>query len=112
MIYHGKRGVRKNLSKAFKYFQEAASDIARTDADSAYNLALMKMKGQGSAVDVKGAVEVQSSKSLHFTSLHFKILREFFTSIYFNFRKSDYFSLHFILLYFTEEKISLHFTLK
>ena len=57
MIYHGKRGVRKNLSKAFKYFQEAASDIARTDADSAYNLALMKMKGQGSAVDVKGAVE-------------------------------------------------------
>ena len=36
------------------------------------------------------------------TSLHFKILREFFTSLYFNFRKSDYFSLHFTSLYFFE----------
>jgi len=57
IIYHGKKGVRKNLSKAFKYFQQAASDIQNIDPDSAYNLALMKMKGQGSAVDVEGAVE-------------------------------------------------------
>ena len=57
MIYHGKKGVRKNLSKAFKYFQKAASDEKISDPDSAYNLALMKMKGQGSAIDVKGAVE-------------------------------------------------------
>lgn len=59
MIFHGKQGVRKNLSKAFKYFQQAAqqADGDKSDPDAAYNLGLMKMKGQGSAVDLEGAVE-------------------------------------------------------
>ncbi|CAG5082336.1 Oidioi.mRNA.OKI2018_I69.PAR.g10099.t1.cds [Oikopleura dioica] len=56
VIYHGKTGVKKNLSKAFKFFQQAAKSET-TDPDATYNLGLMKMKGQGSGRDIEGAVE-------------------------------------------------------
>ena len=55
LLYHGQRGLKKNVGAAYDYFVGALGE----DKDSAelqYNIGIMELKGEGTTKNVKSAL--------------------------------------------------------